>query len=115
MHGSAPILDLVQALEEAGWAPLSQNVSHDASAELKYDDRQIFSSRPYLQCFSSLADLLAAKADFVSAQPQTYYRLILRAKQYAEPNLGAAAYKELLGKLSFEDGVDVVMQRRAPP
>lgn len=98
---NVPVLSLLDALDVRGFEGKDQLCVHDGALAKHFDSRAVVSKRCYLQCVLAMEELVNLGVTFPSAQPNSYYALLLRGRKQVPPNLGALEYK---ARLALEDG-----------
>ena len=94
-----PVLSLLDALHQQGFAGRDQGVLHQHANFKNYDERNIVAKRAYLQCVLAMQSILPKAGSFPSGEPQSFYMLLLRGRTVA-PGQGAKEYKKQLAQLT---------------
>jgi hypothetical protein len=95
MDKNCPTLMVLVELNRLGWRPVRYRLTHTDAAVLTFDRRNPHAKR-YFQCLLKIQDLLHSNDGEVhSAQPISYYDLLLLGLK-ATPNMGDAAYRNML-------------------
>lgn len=94
-----PVLSLLDALHQQGFAGRDQGVLHQHANFKNYDERNIVAKRAYLQCVLAMQSILPKAGSFPSGEPQSFYMLLLRGRTVA-PGQGAKEYKKQLLQLT---------------
>jgi hypothetical protein len=87
-----PVICLLDRLRELEWKPLRERIEHTNTNKV-FDCRNAQRGARYFQVMLSLDARLTANPSILSAQPLSYYALVLR-NIHVEPNRGDDAYKE---------------------
>ena len=75
LHLQCPIVCLIDALKNAGFAPQSSTTLHSPESPLVYDDRKLSSGRFYLQCVLNIPMLHSrGNGTFSSGEIQVCFR-----------------------------------------
>jgi hypothetical protein len=109
-----PILCLVDALTEAGYAAVRHTTFHRPNGPLEYDERNIVNRRYYLQCVLASLDLWRGGAEpFDSVQCQTFYMLLLRSPRGLVQNRPAREYMVRFAELTGDVASLGILERSA--
>ena len=88
---SIPVLTLLDALAEQGWASEAKKVVHSRESPTIWDSWNLPSARFYLQCLRAVEELMRKGAEpFPSRRPQAFYRSLLLDPSGASAQLSAA-------------------------
>ena len=75
---AAPVLLLIDEFDAKGFARVDERVVHSPTSAKRYDGRQIWKRRAYLQCLLRRQQLFKAGAKaFPSGLPQAFYELLM--------------------------------------
>lgn len=129
----APTMMLLDAFKMGNWKAASAEVVHTDPSLKVFDGRKPQTRKMYFQCLLSLEQRIIANPSIASAQPQSYYKLVLM-DQRVDAGLGDAAYKAKLKELKGgapgvlalpgpapwakavdDDGFDAVLDAPEPP
>jgi hypothetical protein len=111
-----PVLCLIDELQEQGWIGVAQLVQHSPDGPKQFDSRRMKGKRWYYKVLLALHTLWPCGIDpFSSAQPQSFFQLLLLSKKEVPRGLQAKELRLLVQKCQGEAGALHTLDRLAAP
>lgn len=111
-----PVLSLLDTLHGVGWTEHNGKLQHTPGSAKSYDSRNLASSRPYLQCLVSSAELFGAGVTgFPSGLSSSYYKLLLATKRDVPAAVSAKECQKRLARLEGDVLELAALDREALP